>query len=256
MTFGFYHTTHPSDGRVYGSREKNPMKKILLNLLSTAVLCGGLLLPDISGATTSFDITSGDVGDTYTINWLDPTSSTGISTNLSATGTFTVKSLTSSELLLNVTLDNTTTSTFQAAILSLGMTSSPSLSSKYQGSSTVFTGLSDPGNFPGGFKNINICIWAGSNCNGGSINNGLQSGSSTSFELALTTSSGNLLSSGVDLSQFPVKFQTQNGSFEFGGTNSTVPSTPEPSTLLLESTGLLLILLLSRKTFARKILSL
>lgn len=242
---------------VCGSREKNPMKKILLNLLSTAVLCGGLLLlPKISGASTSFDITSGDVGDTYTINWLDPASVTGISTNLSATGTFTVKSLTASQLLLNVTVDNTTASSFQASILSLGMTSSPSLSSKYQGSSTVFTGLSDPGNFPGGFKNINICIWAGNNCNGGPINNGLQSGSTTSFELALSTSSGNLLSTGVDLAQFPVKFQTQSGSFEFGGTPVTVPSTPEPSTLLLEGTGLLLILLLSRKPFARKILSL
>jgi len=231
------------------------MKNPLANLFFTAVLGGLLLLPAPVRASTSIDITAGDVGDTYTINWLDPTGVTGISTNLSATGTFTVKSLTTSQLLLNVTVDNTTASSFQAAILSLGMTSSPSLSSKYQGSSSVFTGLSDPGNFPGGFKDINICVWAGSNCDGGNINNGLQSGSTTSFELALSTSSGNLLSTGVDLSQFPVKFQTQDGSFEFGGSNTTVPSTPEPSTLLLEGTGLMLILVLYRKAFARKILS-
>lgn len=229
------------------------MKYVLSMASATMIFLGLLLFPGQSRATTSIDITSADVGNSYSVNWLDPTSSTGISTNLSATGTFTVKSLTASELLLNVTVDNTTASTFQAAILSLGMTSSPSLSSKYQGSSTVFTGLSDPGNFPGGFKNINICIWAGNNCNGGSINNGLQSGSSTSFELALTTSSGNLLSTGVDLSQFPVKFQTQNGSFEFGGSIPSIPSTPEPSTWILDGTGLLLILFFYRKTRARTV---
>lgn len=229
------------------------MKYVLSMASATMIFLGLLLFPGQSRATTSIDITSADVGNSYSVDWLDPTSSTGISTNLSATGTFTVKSLTASELLLNVTVDNTTASTFQAAILSLGMTSSPSLSSKYQGSSTVFTGLSDPGNFPGGFKNINICIWAGNNCNGGSINNGLQSGSSTSFELALTTSSGNLLSTGVDLSQFPVKFQTQNGSFEFGGSIPSIPSTPEPSTWILDGTGLLLILFFYRKTRARTV---
>lgn len=232
------------------------MKKLFMSVCFSAVL--GLLLlllPDISGATASIDITSADVGNSYTINWMDPTSVTGAPTNLSATGTFTVESLTSSELLLNVTLDNTTATSFQAAIVSLGMTSSPTLSSKYQGTSTVFTGLSDPGNFPGGFKNIDICAFSGSKCDGGGIKKGLQSGTDTSFELALSTTTGNLLSTGVDLSQFPVKFQTQTTSFEIGGTNSsTVPSTPEPSTLFLEGTGLLLILVLYRKTFARKTL--
>lgn len=212
-----------------------------------------MLFPGKSWGTTSLDITSADVGNSYTVDWLDPTSSTGISTNLSATGTFSVKSLTSSELLLNITLNNTTPSSFQAAILSLGMTASPNVSAQYIGTSNVFTGISSPGTFPGGFKNINLCVWAGNNCNGGDINNGLQSGSSTTFELALTTSTGNLLSSGVDLSQFPVKFQTQDGSFEFGG--SIVSSTPEPSSFLLAGTGLLMVLLFSRRT-SRKRLSL
>lgn len=240
--------TQPNLGCPDPLLENASMKKLSLPACAIAFVIAFLLTPGTSRATASIDITAADVGNTYTINWLDPTSSTGIATNLSATGTFTVKSLTSSGLLMNVTLDNTTASSFQAAILSLGMTSSPGLSSKFEGPSAVFTSLSDPGNFPGGFKNINICAYAGNNCNGGSINSGLQSGSDTSFELALTTSSGNLLSTGVDLSQFPVKFQTQNGSFEFGGTSSTVPSTPEPSTLVLTITGFFLIFLFSRKT--------
>ena len=222
-----------------------------MKLFPVFILSALFLLPTTVRATTAFDITSSDVGQTYAIDWMDPTSSTGLSTNLSATGDFTVKSLTSSELLLGVTLNNTTSSSFQAAILALGMSSSPSVSGKYVGTSTVFTGISDPGNFPGGFKNINICLFSGGNvCDGGDINNGLQSGSSTSFELALTTSTGNLLSSGIDLSQFPVKFQTQSGSFELGG--STLTATPEPSSLILASTGLLMILAFYRKTIPQK----
>ena len=210
-----------------------------------------LFFPMTVGATQVVDITSGDVGHTYDITWMDPTSSTGLPTNLSATGSFTVKSLSSSEILLNITLNNTTSSSFQAAILSLGMTSSPSVSGQLLGASSVFTGLSDPGNFPGGFKNINLCLYAGSNCNGGDINNGLQSASSTSFELALTTSTGNLLSSGIDLSQFPVKFQTQDGSFEFGG--SVFPAAPEPSSVLLAGTGFLMILPFFRRTIRKRL---
>ncbi len=219
----------------------------VVRLFSICILSAFFLLPTTVRATTAIDITSGDVGQTYAIDWSDPASSTGLSTNLSATGDFTVKSMTSSELLLNVTLDNTTSSSFQAAILALGMTTSPSVTGKYVGTSTVFTGISAPGNFPGGFKNINLCLYAGgTNCSGGSLKNGLQSGSSTSFELALTTSSGNLLSNGIDLSQFPVKFQTQDGSFEFGG--SSLSSTPEPSSLVLAGSGFLMLLFLSRRT--------
>lgn len=225
-------------------------QRFLTTLFSVFLLPTVLLFPRIVLATTVVDITSGDVGLSYNITWMDPTSSTGLSTNLSATGSFTVKSLTSSELLLGITLNNTTSSSFQAAILSLGMTSSPSLSGQLLGTSSVFSGLSDPGNFPGGFKNINLCLYAGSNCNGGDINNGLQSASSTSFELALTTSTGNLLTSGVDLSQFPVKFQTQDGSFEFG--NAVFPATPEPSSFFLAGTGLLMILLFFRRTSRKR----
>ena len=217
----------------------------VIKFFSVCILSAFFLFPATVRATTAIDITSGDVGQTYAIDWLDPASSTGLSTNLSATGDFTVKSMTSSELLLNVTLNNTTSPSFQAAILALGMTTSPSVIGKYVGTSSVFTGISDPGTFPGGFKNINLCLYAGGNsCSGGSIKNGLQSGSSTSFELALTTSSGNLLSSGVDLSQFPVKFQTQDGSLGFGG--SSLSSTPEPSSLVLAGSGLLMLLFLSR----------
>lgn len=225
-------------------------QRFLTTLFSVFLLPTVLLFPRIVLATTVVDITSGDVGLSYNITWMDPTSSTGLSTNLSATGSFTVKSLTSSELLLGITLNNTTSSSFQAAILSLGMTSSPSLSGQLLGTSSVFSGLSDPGNFPGGFKNINLCLYAGSNCNGGDINNGLQSASSTSFELALTTSTGNLLTSGVDLSQFPVKFQTQDGSFELG--DKVFPAAPEPSSFFLAGTGLLMILLFFRRTSRKR----
>ncbi|MHB1286784.1 MAG: cistern family PEP-CTERM protein [Leptospirales bacterium] len=205
---------------------------IALVLTMLTLFEGGF--PTWANATVSDTITSQSLGKSFTIDWLVPTSTTGFLSNLTTSGTFTVSKFTSSKIVLGVSLDNTTPTSIQTAILSLGIDASSHVSSSVANSS-IFDYTSDPGKFPGGFKNINVCVYAGNNCNGGPINNGLMSGVSTNFDLTLT---GTALTS-VNLSQFAIKYQTQNGSFELGGTNAPLSSNPEPSSLVLFGSALL-----------------
>lgn len=210
--------------------------------LTTLTLFGGIL-PTRANATVSDMITPQSLGNSFTIDWMVPTSTTGLTSDLTTTGTFTVSKFTSSNVILGVSLDNTTPTSIQSAILALGIETSPNTSAVISGN-TIFGNTSDPGNFPGGFKNINVCVYAGNNCNGGSINNGLQSGNSTSFDLTL---SGTSLTS-VDLSQFAIKYQTNPTSFEVGGTNAPLSSTPEPASLALFGSALIGLLVFGSRS--------
>ena len=78
--------------------------------------------------------------------------------------------------------------------------------------------------FPGGFKNIDVCVFGGKTCNGGDIKEGLQSGGNfDSFTLNLFGNFGE--DPRVTLSAFPLKFQTAAGSYEAAGV-------PEPITVV------------------------
>ena len=82
--------------------------------------------PGIFNSLTTVGITTDDIGDSFDIDWfLDADDAPGLSTDLSATATFTVNDLTSDLLTLAVDLTNTTDGGFQAAILALGLGVSP-----------------------------------------------------------------------------------------------------------------------------------
>ena len=197
-------------------------------------------------AHASFSETLTSAGQTFSVDWHynSNTSSGGkLSAPLNAIGTFTVQSLNSTTLDLAATIDNTTTvptSTLtQAYLMSLGISTSPSATTTLLSAGKIFTQADTPstGNFPGGFKNIDACVYAsGNSCNGTSINNGLSAGSSDTFVLALSGNFGNTPS--ITLSDFAVKFQTNEGSYEFGG--NSLSETPEPGTLVLFGTAFLL----------------
>ena len=94
--------------------------------------------------------------------------------------------------------------------------------------------------YPGGvdsFKSVeNVCLTGDSNnCSGG--HGTLTPGSSDSFVLALSGKFGTS-SPSITLSDFAVKFQTSEDSYEFGG--NALSETPEPGTLALFGTALLL----------------
>ena len=89
-------------------------------------------------------------------------------------------------------------------------------------------------NYPGGFKNIDICVFT-QGCSGGSQGSALAAGAADTFTLVIA---GAFTGHTVTLAPFPIKFQTSGGSFEFAGgqEGSTVP---EPGTVLLLSSGLI-----------------
>lgn len=240
-------------------------KSYLLRSLLAVVIFGTIYLPN-AYAAFSFgelnghqDVTmnASDVGQSFTANWFcsanttcgTPNQSIKTSVNLSATGTFTLDSYTSTGLTLSATIKNTTRSSFQAALMSIGI-SAPNMTPSLETAGSVFTNIGPAGgkheNFPGGFKNVNACIYSSNGCSGGKIQNGLGDGyaglnpSTDSFTFILASNSGTIGSS-VTLSDFAVKFQTQDGSYEFGDGLGPSP-TPEPASFWLLGSALLAML--------------
>ncbi|MGA9378638.1 MAG: cistern family PEP-CTERM protein, partial [Phormidium sp.] len=164
------------------------------------------------------------------VKWLVPAGTKGdtiLPVDLTAQANITVDSLTSNLLKMSVTLSNTTQG-YTSSILGFGFGVSPDATSVRVNGSTIFdTAIIQKGQqqFTGGFKQIDVCIYA-VGCNGGDVKEGLQSGQSTTFTLEI---SGNFWDSAlgknsVTLSDFPIKFQTGSGSFEPAGV-------PEPITV-------------------------
>lgn len=186
-------------------------------------------------------------GETFNVDWFVDLDNTVTTSDLTATSTWTVSSYSSSSIVLDITIANTTlldlpTTLTEAAIVSFGLGVDPDATATLTTSGSVFdmVGVGSNQNFPGGFKNIDICLFA-DGCTGGSVNNGLQAGSSDSLQITLTalTSFG----ASTDLLFFPAKFQTTLGSFEPGGTTTV----PEPTMVGLLAIGLLGMLVARRR---------
>jgi hypothetical protein len=184
-------------------------------------------------------VLASDAGDSFDVYWSvsDPA--------LSAMATFTVTSFSDSSVVLDITLDHTTdladSGLSNAAILSMGFGVDPDVVATLTSTGSVFD-LVDDGSgtqqtFPGGFKQVDVCIFS-EGCSGGDINSGLAAGDSDSFQVTLTPTSGDF-SSGLTLAFFPLKFQSSAGSFEPAG--SFTPPIPEPTSALLYVAGVMVI---------------
>lgn len=199
-----------------------------------SVYLNGKTAGDPSGALYDVNINSTNIGRTLDpVKWLVPAGTQGDSgrlpVNLTALANITVNNLTATKLELAITLTNTTQG-YTSSILGFGFGVSPNATSVKMTtvggvfeSSIVQNGQQQ---FPGGFKQIDICIYAANNCSGGDVKQGLQSGQSDTFVLEI---SGNfwdkaLQKNSVTMSDFPLKFQTAAGSFEPAGV-------PEPITV-------------------------
>ena len=177
-------------------------------------------------------ITNADIGASFDMNWLHDTGS-GI---FSAESTWTITSLTDTELILGISIENTTPVLSPAGIASLGFGVDPNATGvAFNGGTGTFLDLVelDPQPpFPGFQTFVDICVFAGNNCAGGPQGNLLPKGGSDSFSLKIDGAfSDNLGGQMVMLDSFALKTQTDAGSFELAG------SVPIPSTLLFFGAG-------------------
>ena len=174
--------------------------------------------------TLEFD--TGDVGSSFDVEWLVPAGFvSALPIDLSAEATFTLKSYSGDTFELEVDIENTTATTYddggtlsstQANILSFGFGVDPDATSVAISGGSFFTTAevqTGPQNFPGGFKDIDVCVYT-AGCSGGDVNTGLVAGGTDTITLAVT---GNFNGGTVMLGDFPLKFQGQWGSFEPGG---------------------------------------
>ena len=205
-------------------------------LAAIFVVASGFFYVPQAHASFSETLTSVDIGNTYSVDFADNIPGG----TLSGVGSFTVEALTSSDLTLDWTVKNATMNA------SSGLNPIVLNSIGFYGTNLSSASITSPGSyfkyayFPGNvdsFNSENVCMTGDSkNCSGG--HSGLLPGSSDSFVLALSGTFGNTPS--ITLSDFAVKFQTNEGSYEFGG--NSLSETPEPKTLVLFGTALLLAL--------------
>ena len=200
-------------------------------------------------------INSGDIGRTLDpITWFLPANGTNPSVDLSAKLLLTIVNFTTTQITLGFELYNLTDISgkpldYKAHILGLGFGVTPDVTSAtFNQDGDLFDDLivqgdrNYNGNFPGGFKNIDVCIYAANNCSGGSVNQGLAPGMYDVFEVAIN---GNFANREATLHDMGLKFQTQDESYQLAGV-------PEPMTMLGSGMALGFGALMKRQAGRRK----
>jgi hypothetical protein len=207
----------------------------------------GFLLSGVLGTGPAGALTIDNINDDFTINWVlaqggsDNDGSGPAPFDLKAQAAFDITAISDTSVTLLITLTNQTTPPpgQNSGITSFGIGVNPNATS------VTFTDTPDAGftnavlqngqqNYPGGFKQIDVCVFT-QGCSGGSQGSALAAGASDTFTLVIA---GAFTGHTVTLAPFPIKFQTSQGSFEFAGTEDINP-TPEPGTVLLLSSGLI-----------------
>lgn len=186
-----------------------------------------------------------DVGSSFDVFWNVPSGTGGLSRDLSGNMTISINAFTADTLDLGITITNSTdiSGNYTASILAFGFGVDPDATPTFLTAGSVFDGVgSGQGGqqqFPGGFKQIDLCAFS-QNCSGGGVGGGLVGGgASDSMAIRLTADTSGAFASGgglmTTLMAFPVKYQTDDGSFEPAG----VAVVPVPAAVWLFVSGLM-----------------
>lgn len=231
------------------------MQKLVSKVLNSCLLSGGTILassvifpaaafdidykqyedpvghPANYTQSPSVGITQSDISRSLTMDWSLSQQEVGTSADLQAKGTFTVNDFNRNQLDVTVDVTNTTVPSFQAAIVSMGWSvQGQDTSASWGSEGDTFQNVGEAKNFGGGFKDVDACISATNNCNGGDIKKGLQSGGhSDSFQVSLKGDFGDKPS--AYLQDFSMKFQSEGGSYQRPG-EVTEQSTSSDSDVL------------------------
>ena len=186
------------------------VRRFVRAAIVAALISGGPLVTEaradiislIAGATYQFDVF-----------WSMPVSKNGTSTTLQALAEFDVTvSDTFTDFLITLTNN---TALVSESVHSIGLDTLPeatALSDPVPGS--VFQNFALNQKFPS-FHTIDICAWTSNNCSGGAQGNNLPGGGAAdTFGFRLQSDFTN----GLDITNFPIKFQGELGSYEFSGT--------------------------------------
>jgi len=221
--------------------EMNIKKLILVSLL--------FLSPQANAIPVS-------AGSEFDVDWFVDLDDGLTSSDLTATSIWTVSSYSSSTIVLDISIFNTTIldpgSLDNAAITAFGFGVSPDATAVLSSAGSVFDmvgeGSGPQQNFPGGFKGIDVCLFA-DGCAGGNVNNGLQAGDSDSLQVTISALTGTSFGDTTDLLFFPAKFQTSLGSYEPAGCvdGNNCTSVPEPGLAALMAIGLTGIAVAARR---------
>ena len=200
-----------------GVWRRGRMRAVRVSVMAVSVLLCLAIVP--LGAQASSITFGGPTSFSVGYNLLTP-----LGAPLTATGTYNVTSFSATEVLLGITINNTTPNYVVSAI---GFNTNPAVTASYTTVGSKFDGIGNNVNFPS-FHTIEVCAFTSNNCSSSANGQALQANSSDSFALKLTGA----FDQSLTLSTFAIKFAGgPEGSFEGAG------KVPVPGTLLLFGVG-------------------